>query len=158
MHRLGCGTFRVRFYPWWWIIIVFKWYLVWGWWSLWFSITSCLGCWGWWYGDCLRINPWRWVGNIFPLFPYLGLCFICLKFGFWCVIWPWNIYASFISALSFSVTKGANGAAVDRFFSAMIKYVTAWVDASAEEIHCIVVFSGKNSTVYVIHYALVLEI
>ena len=106
--------------------------------------------------DCIPTLRGGWV-----LFFFCSTILVCvsvvssLVFG---VIWPWNISESFRSALSFSVTKGANGAAVDRFFSAMIKDVTAWVDASAEEIHCIVVFSGKNSTVYVIHYALVLEI
>ena len=76
-----------------------------------------------------------------------------LVFG---VIWPWNISESFRSALSFSVTKGANGTAGAGFFSALIKSVSACVDASAEEIPGIAVFSGNNSTASVMHSAVVL--
>ena len=78
-----------------------------------------------------------------------------LVFG---MIWPWKISASFLIEIFFSVTKGANRAAGAGFFSALIKSVSACVDASAEEIPGIAVFSGNNSTASVMCYAVVLEI
>ena len=66
--------------------------------------------------------------------------------------------ASILSASRFSVPKGANGAAGDRFFSVLIRYVATQESESAEETPGIVVFSGNNLTVSKICSALVLEI
>ena len=77
-----------------------------------------------------------------------------LVFG---VIWPWNISESFRSALSFSVTKGANCAAGAKFFSALIKYIVAWVSVFVEEIPGILLFPGDNFTMTAISSAFVLE-
>ena len=65
--------------------------------------------------------------------------------------------ASFKRESSFSVTKGANGVDSAGFFSALIKSAVAWVAAMAEEIPGILVFSGNNSTISAIRFALVLE-
>ena len=64
--------------------------------------------------------------------------------------------ASFLSESSFLMPKGANRAACVGSFSAPIKYIDAWVAASAEEIPFIMVLTGNNSTVSVISSALVL--
>ena len=64
--------------------------------------------------------------------------------------------ASFLSESSFLMPKGANRAAGAGSFSASIKYIDAWVAASAEEIPFIMVLTGNNSTVSVISSALVL--
>ena len=73
------------------------------------------------------------------------------------VIFPWDIFTSFLSALSFSIPNGANGVAGTGFFSALIKYVAAWLAALAEEIPGIVVLSGNNSTGSALCSVLVLE-
>ena len=91
------------------------------------------------------------AGYYFFLLHYFCLCFSCLKFGF-SVIFPWNISASFLSALHFYM--GASG---DGFLNALIKSVTTWVDESAEEIPGIVVFSGNNSIVSARNLDLVLK-
>ena len=43
------------------------------------------------------------------------------------VIFPWKMSASFLSASSFSVPKGENGAAGSVLFSVIVNYVAPWV-------------------------------
>ena len=81
---IGVMPYRVGFQPWWWILLFFNWDMVWGCDFFWFSLMSCLGCWGFWYVERLHPRPQRWLGTIVLLFHYFGLCFSCLKFGFWC--------------------------------------------------------------------------
>ena len=97
------------------------------------------------------------MGHIFPCSAIL-VCVSVVSSLVSGLIWPWNISSSFAGTLSFSVTKGANGADGAGFFSALIKSVASWVAASSQEITGIVVFSGKNSAVYVMRSALVLKI
>ena len=68
------------------------------------------------------------MSPIFLSFQYFGLCFSCLKFGLWCDS-TLKIYAKFLSELSFSGPKGEKEGFGAEFFSALIKYVAAWVAA-----------------------------
>ena len=81
---LGGRNLRVCFHPQWWILPFFKRYLVWVCGCYLFSLKYCLMCRGYWYGDWLWLHPWRCLGPILILFRYFGLCFSCLKVGFWC--------------------------------------------------------------------------
>ena len=63
---------------------------------------------------------------------------------------------SFLSASSFAVPKCENRAAGAGFLSALIRYVAAWVAASAKGIPGIVVFTGNNLIVSAIHSVIVL--
>ena len=56
----------------------------------------------------------------------------------------------------FHAPKGANGAAGDGFFSALIKSIDVSMDAPEKEIPGIMVFSGNNSTMSAIFYDIVL--
>ena len=64
------------------------------------------------------------MGPIFILFHYLGLCSVVSSLVL-PVIFPWKMYASFISASSSSVPKGARRAAVAGFSIDLIKSVAA---------------------------------
>ena len=57
-------------------------------------------------------------------------------------ILPWKMSESFLNASSFSVPNGANRAKCVEFFNfkALVSYVAAWVDVSAEEITVMLVF------------------
>ena len=101
------------------------------------------------------------LGGGWVLFCFCSTILVCvlvvstLVFG---VIWPWDITTSFLIVFSFSLPKGANGAAGAIFFSTLIKYVATWVAASAKEIPVILVFSGKNYIVSIMCSSIVLEI
>ena len=128
LHRLGGGYYRVRFCPWWWIFLFFKWYLMWGCWCSWFSLTFfCL--------SVLLIYlllvylPLYVSGSYFsfdPLFWYVfqlsQVCFFLRFFHRRCL--P-------VFLIFFSVTKGVNREAGAGFFSMLIKSVAVWVAASA---------------------------
>ena len=79
------------------------------------------------------------MSPILLLFRYFGLFFSCLEFVFWHDL-ALEDFCKFSMCNKFSVPKGANGEAGARFFSALMKYVSAWVSESAEEIPGIVVF------------------
>ena len=104
MRCLGGGHYRVRFHLQWWILILFKWYLVWGYGCSWFSFTSCLGCQGYWYGHFLCFHLQRWLVPIFILLHYFDFCFTCFKFGF-SAIFPRNKSASFLRTSIFMVLR-----------------------------------------------------
>ena len=131
VNCLGAGHYPVCFQHCWWILIFLIWDVLRGCGCYCFRLASCLGCRGCWYGHCLKIHPWRWMGPIFILFNYFSLCFSCIKCLGFPVIFPSNMSTSFISASSFSVPQGANRLAGAGYFSVMINYVAAWLDALA---------------------------
>ena len=59
------------------------------------------------------------------------MSFSCLKFGLLCDLYLEDTQ-QFSKCIKFYVPKGANSAAGAEFFSAPIKSIVTWVDASAE--------------------------
>ena len=113
MHRLGGGTYQVRFHPRWWILLSFKWDLVWNFGCSWFRLTF-LGYWGWWYGRCLRLHPRMWLGPIF-LFSTILVRVSVVSSLFFSVICPWNMSANFLSASTFLCLRVPTGRLVMDF-------------------------------------------
>ena len=105
---VGGGAYRVRLHPWWWVILLFKWNMVWGCGCYWFILTSCLVCQVLWYGSCLRLHLFRWLVTIF-LFPTIFVWVSVVLSLVFSMIFPWNMYATFLSASSFMCLRLQKG-------------------------------------------------